>query len=624
MTIRLSQLQHNIVAHDDGALLVVAGPGSGKTRVVTERIRRLLKIPKQHFRILALTFTNKAANEMVERLEDVDEVRTRAFVGTMHSFCTEVLENRGKSVGITGLPNIFESFQDRKQVLADAVQSDPEMTRALQEAGSPKEQNQQLDRWLNAIGEAKNSLLFPGMIQDALLRRLYEAYDSALRACGAVDFDDLLLLTYRLFEERPEIAAFYRRQYRYICVDEAQDLNESQYRILCALCGKQYFNILMVGDPKQAIYVWNGASPRYMDLFVQDFNAVRIELNENFRSSRSVVAAAQALDTAYTVGGQLAVEGQVSIQECATEEEEAEFLVDEVTRLIATGHPDVEGDITAERCGVLGRNRFVFRALEPLLVEHGIAFHKKVSAATYESESDVMEEFELALRVLSNPLDRLHLGELNSLWKSASNVDAIYRGHDLRTVTGLAILEKLCTDAKAGHCASTMNAVRALRWTPEDFRFLKGLESIEAASASLSDDERALLLQDLAEWRKHWNYFVRSVPGGRQSVPLFLNQVALGTTQQPSQDGLSLLTVHSAKGMEFDVVFVIGMAEGTFPDYRAKGETMREERRNAFVAVTRSRRILYLTWPKVKEMPWGDLRTQEPSRFIREVQASAQ
>jgi DNA helicase-2/ATP-dependent DNA helicase PcrA len=167
-----------------------------------------------------------------------------------------------------------------------------------------------------------------------------------------------------------------------------------------------------------------------------------------------------------------------------------------------------------------------------------------------------------------------------------------------------------------------MKAVRALNWTTENFRFLKGLEAIEKTGASLPDDERALVLQDLVEWRKHWNYFVRSVPGGRHSVQLFLNHVALGTTQQPSHEGISLLTVHSAKGMEFEIVFVIGMTEGTFPDYRAKGDAMTEEWRNAFVAVTRSRRLLYLTWPKIKKMPWGDYAVQKQSRFITKLKAA--
>lgn len=621
MTIRLSPLQKKIVDHDDGALLVVAGPGSGKTRVVTERIRRLLKIPGKHFRVLALTFTNKAANEMVERFQDIPEVNERAFVGTVHSFCTEVLANRGKSVGISELPHIFESFQDRKQVLSDAVRDDPELLQELRDSGGSKEQSQRLDAWLSAIGEAKNELKTPAMITDVLLRRLYEAYDAGLRACSVVDFDDLLLLTYRLFEERPEIAAFYRRQYKYICVDEAQDLNNAQYRLLCALCGKEYFNIMMVGDPKQAIFVWNGASPEYMKAFVTDFKATMYDLQDNFRSSRSVVVAAQSLDASYVVAGQLPIRGCMHIEECDDEQREAEYVVSKIQELIGSGHPDVEGGIRAESVGILGRNRFVFQEVEKKLIEAGLPYHKKVSAAGYESESDVMEEFELALRVLSNPLDRLHLGMLGTSWKSRIKVDELYAGCDLRAITGLQVLSLLEKQAKGGYCSITMNAVRDLRWAPDDFKFLKGLESIGKGVAELTEEERALVTLDIRQWTKHWTYFVRSEPGGKHNVPSFLNQVALGTTQQPQQEGVSLLTVHSAKGMEFDVVFVIGMMEGTFPDYRATAKTMPEEHRNAFVAVTRSKRLLYLTYAQTKMMPWGDYKAQDPSRFLKPLLA---
>lgn len=616
MTIRLSPLQQKVVDHGDGALLVVAGPGSGKTRVVTERIRRLLKIPKQHFRVLALTFTNKAANEMVERFEDIPGVNERAFVGTVHSFCTEVLANRGKSVGIVEMPNIFESFQDRKQLLSDAVREDPGLLQELQGAGGPREQSQRLDTWLTAIGEAKNALKPPAMIKDVLLRRLYEAYDAGLRASLAVDFDDLLLLTYRLFEERPEIAAFYRRQYKYICVDEAQDLNDAQYRLLCALCGKEYFNIMMVGDPKQAIFVWNGASPEYMKAFAKDFNAVTYELQDNFRSSSAVVAAAQALDASYAVEGQLPIKGCLHIEQCEDEASEAGFVILKIQELLANGHPDVEGEITLERIGILGRNRFVFRALEEALSQGGITYHKRVSSAGYESASNVMEEFELALRLLSNPLDRLHLGMLAASWKVRRSVEDVYAGWDLRSITGVEVLALLEKHAKGGFSSITMSAIRELKWAPDDFRFLKGLDAIQKGTAALQEEERALVDLDIEQWKKHWNYFVRSEPGGKHSVPSFLNQVALGTTQQPQLDGVSLLTVHSAKGMEFDVVFVIGMMNGTFPDYRTTPKTLPEERRNAFVAVTRSKRLLYLSYSLLKMMPWGDERRQEPSMFL--------
>ncbi len=148
------------------------------------------------------------------------------------------------------------------------------------------------------------------MVEDDDERRLYEGYDAQLRASAALDYDDLLLLTYRLFTERPKIADFYRRQYKYICIDEAQDLNEAQYRLLVSLCGSEFTNVMMVGDPRQAIYVWNGADPKYLDLFQRDFRAKKIMLTENFRCSKAVVAAARRLDSSYTVEGQLPNRGR--------------------------------------------------------------------------------------------------------------------------------------------------------------------------------------------------------------------------------------------------------------------------------------------------------------------------
>ncbi len=616
MAIRLTPSQHEVVDHEDGALLVVAGPGSGKTRVLTERIRRLLQKEGEHFRVLGVTFTNKAANEMVERLQDVPNISERAFIGTLHSFCTEVLANRGKSVGVNGLPNIFDSYQDRKQVLQDAVNAHPDLRRELDSEFDQKRRSQRLDSWLKSIGEYKNNLVVPEMVENETFRRLYIEYNDQLRASDALDFDDLLLLTYRLFEERPKIASFYRRQYRYICVDEAQDLNEAQYRVVCALCGPDYFNVMMVGDPKQAIFMWNGAHPKYLDLFERDFNARKVELQENFRSARSIVDAAKRLDAAYGVEGVLPIEGLVEIVECEDEESEAQFVINTINDLIANGHPDVERDIRLEDCAVIGRNRFVFRELKETLNTDEIPFYTKVSSAAYRSESDIVADFEIALRLLANPLDRLHLGILLQRWATNQAVEDIYDEADLRSLTGEQLLKSIVPHG-SDRSTPTVEALEAIGWATQRFRLTDGLTSIEATVASFPDEQRALVMQDIAEWRKHWNYYVRNEPGGSQNVQGFLSQVALGTTQQPSEDGVALLTVHSAKGMEFDVVFVIGMNEGTFPDFRAKGQAMDEEQRNAFVAVTRSRRLLYITYPTAKLMPWGDMKAQQPSRFVK-------
>lgn len=623
MSVKLTRTQKSVVEHDDGALLVVAGPGSGKTRVLTERIRRLLAREDEHFRVLALTFTNKAANEMAERLSEVPEIAERGFIGTMHSFCVEVLANRGKSVGIDGLPHIFESYADRKQVLREAAQNDPDAKRLLRNAGDAKEQNKLLDTWMKEISDAKNSLTVAAMVEEEDFRNIYELYDAAIRACGAVDFDDLLLLTYRVFEERPAVAAFYRRQFRYICVDEAQDLNEAQYRVLCALCSKDYFNVMMVGDPKQAIFTFNGADPKYLALFARDFKAKRVELRENFRSSERVIAAAQALSPDYEATGVFPIKGEVNCRVLDDEKQEANYVSEQILHLVENGHPDVEGPITLERIAVLGRTKFVFNPIIESFDQNSITYFKKLSAANVESGSDLISQFELTLRVLANPLDRLHVAMLAKEWKAGSSADDVYGDLNLREIDGIDVLNQLRPVAKGDNAKIIFKAVDVLEWSTSGFKLVPGLDLLEKKANAFEDEERNRVMQDLKEWRQHWNYFVRNEQGGSHSVGSFLSQVALGTTQQPNLEGVALLTVHSAKGMEFEVVFVVGMNEGTFPDYRARpGNSLEEEQRNAFVAVTRSKRLLYLTYPEMKMMPWGDVKKQNPSRFLEPIMAA--
>ena len=180
----------------------------------------------------------------------------------------------------------------------------------------------------------------------------------------------------------------------------------------------------------------------------------------------------------------------------------------------------------------------------------------------------------------------------------------------------LSLIQTLAKGARKGRAQVVMDAIAAMRWTGDDFRFLSALTRIEEAAEEFPEEDRALVLQDTCEWRKHWDHYARSEPGGFHSITSFLGQMTLGTTQQSKDDGLGLLTVHSAKGMEFDVVFLIGMTGGTFPDYRAKGRSLEEERRSAFVAVTRSKRLLYVTYPKTRLMPWGDTKIQQPSRYV--------
>ncbi|MDO9443154.1 MAG: ATP-dependent helicase [Beijerinckiaceae bacterium] len=604
----LSPEQQAVVSHVDGALLVIAGPGSGKTRVLTERIRNLLTTEPGHFRILALTFTNKAADEMRERLADLGEDRQRAYLGTLHSFCLDMLAERGKLVGVDGMPNIFEQIKDRKEILLKAVQGDPALSAELDQARDSKDLARIVDQWLAIISHIKGHPVKYAVIEDEMEQRLLDAYDAEMRACNAYDFDDLLLLVYRLLTENPKLADFYRRLYRFISVDEAQDLNEAQYGVLCALCGPDYKNLVLVGDDKQSIYGFNKSSPEYMERFRNEFHASSIELTQNYRSSRAVVEMAKAMDSKYQVAGQLAIAGEVALMIGADEEDEAKQVVDKMQALFASGHPDVEGPIGPSTCAILGRNRFVLLGIERELKARQIPFYKRLSA-NHENESEAVEDFVLALRVLANPRDRLHFAALAKRWKVATPT----------SVTN-AIDELTWMAENAGsHAKAVVEAVKLIDKNPARVDMMAALDLLKRYANTLDEAGLLAIHEDVAVFTLEWDQYLKS--DGHKNVGSFLSSKALGATQKSSREGVALLTVHSSKGLEFDVVFVPGMSEGTFPDYRAENrpKEMLEEGRNAFVAVTRSKRLLYFSYPRQKRMPWGDLRAQSPSRYLRQA-----
>ncbi|ABQ26035.1 ATP-dependent helicase [Geotalea uraniireducens] len=612
---RLSAQQATVVEHVEGALLVIAGPGSGKTRVLTERIRRLLTVIPGHFRVLALTFTNKAANEMKERLSDLGDVRQRAFVGTLHSFCLDMLTERGKLVGVTSLPHIFEQFSDRKEILHKAVLQDPLLSDELDRAGDAKARNKRLDDWLQGISWVKAHPITCEFPTDDLDKRVIETYDAGLRACDAYDFDDLLLLAYRLLSSYPKIADFYRRLYKFVCIDEAQDLNEAQYAVLTALCGEDFKNVLMVGDPKQSIYGFNTSSPDYMWRFRDEFGAGEIELTENFRSSSAVVQVARSLEPHYLVEAQLPIPGAVSVLVGIDETDEAHKVVDEIQRLISSGHEDIEGNVTPSNCAILGRTRYALMAIETELKERGISYYKRLTA-NHENESATVDEFQLALRVLANPRDRLHLTALAKKWKlSEPKGPAPANEQEVRL-----IFSAMANVAKEGRASAIVDAIDAVARQTQRLDLMLGIKSLRAFADSLPEVERLVIYEDLAVLQQEWDQYLRS-DGAARTIAGFMSSKALGATQQASRDGVALLTVHSSKGLEFDVVFIAGMADGVFPDYRAQGKKkeMAEEARNAFVAVTRSKRLLYLSFPKRRMMPWGDEKRQQPSCYLRQA-----
>lgn len=616
MMYSLSPKQLEIVTHDKGPILVKAGPGSGKTRVLTERVRRLISQEEKFFKILCLTFTNKAANEMSERLENVKNLNERVYIGTIHKFCFEQLQSKGSRVGITGSINLFEKHQDRIQVLYQGILRNNSSFNGL------KSQNQkQLKEFLNdqleKIRGFKNSFTPPEYVKDSSDREIYEWYNSELRNSNAIDYDDILFLTYRMFCENPKILDLVRRQYEYICIDEAQDLNQAQYSLIKLLFDQNHCNIMMVGDPNQAIFTWNGADSSFMDQFVKDFNPVIKILYENFRCSKAVVRLGEKLTQGFSSHDTLPIEGESKLLVGDDEKQEAIIVLNFLEDLLSNGHKEIDGSISPEDCAIIARNRYVFLKIKEDLENRKIK-SQLVTNNQNEFESDLINDFYLCLRILANPRDQLHFSLLCKRWK----LESLTETH--KTEYGNKIdISSLREHVTKINQLIILDAIQNIAENLPEFRLDTAIITLTEFSNQINDDEERLLIsQDIKALNEKYNYYLRSVSGSTHLLSTFLSQVALDTSAKYSKKGISLLTVHSAKGLEFDVVVIMGMVDGVFPDYRAvkSGESaIEEERREAFVSVTRSKRIIAFSYPKSKLMPWGDTKKQEPSRFLREM-----
>ncbi|MBX0354993.1 ATP-dependent helicase [Bacillus toyonensis] len=625
MTYHLTFNQAEVVNFLDGSLLVIAGAGSGKTHVLTERVRNLVLHKKGHYRVLALTFTNKAAIEMKERLKDIKDLGNKAFIGTIHNFCMDILSTRGEVVGINHDFHIFGSEQDRMDVLKQVIESSPQLQNYFHQQSNQK--GFLLRRILDYISRQKRQLIPPltneilsSSFQDEekMFSYVYREYDNLLRSQNALDYDDLIFLTYRIFTERPAIARFYQKLYKYLCIDEAQDLNYSQYQLIKAFCGGNYKNIMMVGDPNQAIFGFIGASSNYMsENFKFDFNPKVIYLNENFRSAESIVKVAKKLEPTMQTNTTLPIKGAVELKKFNNELEEAQWVFENIKYLFNNGHPEIQSSIPFANMAVLGRNRYVLSNLEKLLKNEGIPYYTKLSDS-FESESEFIKAFELGVRLIINPADRLHLQQLLNLLDMSELFESIYAD---KYESGIELLNQIAKEIK-GEWLSHFNILNKTlsELTIKQPKFNNSLQSLISYSKQRwNKDEEilSLVINDLNMWKEKWDSYVRQTNIDSRNLIQFRNQVSMGLSQTP-KEGIALLTIHTSKGLEFDVVHIMGMCDGTFPDYRAiklGEEGLEEEKHNAFVAVTRARRVVYMTYPTVKQFSWGN-KVQQPSRFL--------
>lgn len=614
LKINLSLIQQKIVDHTDGALLVKAGPGSGKTRVLIERIKKLL-LTQKRCKVLALTFSNLAAEEMRKRIQEDSQIVDfvdNATIGTIHSFCLDVVQTRGNLIGLKSDLMIFESISDRQASLRDVLLSDNELSDLLNQQNQP---DTYINKMLSLISEQKRRFITPEMCNmDELFSKIYGAYNQYLLDQNAIEFDDILYYAYRIFTENPSVVRLYTSLYKYICVDEAQDLNFAQYEVIKALCGNEYKNVMFVGDEKQSIYGFNGSDSDIMTVsFVEDFSPQVYILSENFRSAKSIVAYANRLKQSTSVSNYY-YEGELKAFSFENEKDEASYIIKCINRLMLEGHKDIEDELLYNDFAIIARNKYVFTEIEKQLNGQSIPFYYKKTISGIEFESEYMKAFDFSLRLLVNPRDIIHLREL-------AKVTGCELKQKIENMTGLEILSFLLKDSSYSDLISAITILDL-----ENFNLshcLLVLHDNVDKKIYIEDNEKFMIINDINLLARHWSKYVGQVQKENRTLVSFRNNVSLGKTQDISvENGVALLTAHMSKGLQYEVVFVIGLTEGTFPDYRAinsGGKEIEQEKNNMYVAVTRAKRLCYLTYPRMKMMPWKEMKSQRKSQFLYEV-----
>jgi DNA helicase-2/ATP-dependent DNA helicase PcrA len=640
--ISLSPAQDEIVKFDfTKPIQIIASAGSGKTRVLTERIRHILSNTKKD-KVLALTFTNKAAQEMQERLADFDGLEERTWVSTVHSVAQSIIESYGHSIGLPNDLHIYERDQDRMELFFQSLRDsnpnfDLDEYLNVSDQNEKKKRNQIMQGYMDAFAEIKRELLIDQTeIEEKYPNEprfydIYQDYQQALASSGGIDFNDILFYAYRILNEHSNIARTYQVRYKHVCVDEAQDLNKAQYELIKVFCGEKIKSVLMVGDPNQMIYGFNGSKDYFEYDFVNDFFPQKFTLKENYRSTKAVIELANKIKPNSQINHEMAFQGCMKIQPCFNEEVEANWLVRGLKTLLdAKEHAEIEGQISLDKMVVIGRNKFVFSQLEAKLKEHSIPYYFNKGERQAEPESLFGKILDYAIRLKLNPKDWIDGKKLCSILK----VKQPKQWDDQNLLEMWADTVKASSLPLAEMQSFLLNEIHNLNQEEPNIRkFCKTLEAklneykteeLPEADKNKIELELALSLQELTMFLKRWTSFKSKGLGS--TLKAFRNAMTLGKLDTDVQGkGLTLSTVHTMKGLEKDIVFLIGMCDGVFPDYRATSKKdLNEEQNNAFVAVTRARRWLYISYPQNRMMPWGSSKYHNISRFIKDIPALQQ
>ncbi|MFE7109480.1 DNA helicase PcrA [Streptomyces sp. NPDC057575] len=653
----LNTEQRAAVVHAGSPLLIVAGAGSGKTRVLTHRIAHLLAERGVHpGQILAITFTNKAAGEMKERVEQLVGPRANAmWVMTFHSACVRILRRESKRLGFTSSFSIYDAADSKRLMALVCRDLDLDPKRFPPKSFTAK------------VSNLKNELIdeetFAGQAADGFektLAQAYAMYQSRLREANALDFDDIIMTTVHLLQAFPDVAEHYRRRFRHVLVDEYQDTNHAQYTLVRELVGPAGegdapAELCVVGDADQSIYAFRGATIRNILQFEEDYpNATTILLEQNYRSTQTILSAANAViernesrrpKNLWTNAGTGArITGYVA----DTEHDEAQFVADEIDRLTDSG------DAKAGDVAIFYRTNAQSRVFEEIFIRVGLPY-KVVGGVRFYERKEVRDILAY-LRVLANPEDTVPLRRILNVPKRGigERAEAMIDALSMREkITFPQALRRV--DEAYGMAARSANAVKRFNTLMEELRTI--VESgagpavvLEAvlertgylaelqASTDPQDETRIENLQELAAVALEFEQ-ERGAAGeegadtaagtapGTGTLAEFLEKVALvaDSDQIPDEDEdgsgvITLMTLHTAKGLEFPVVFLTGMEDGVFPHMRALGQVkeLEEERRLAYVGITRARERLYLTRAAMRSA-WGQPSYNPPSRFLEEI-----
>ena len=624
----LNARQVEAVIHKDGPMLVLAGAGSGKTTVLIARVERLIESGVRPWNILTITFTNKAADELKNRL--VAKLGTEAadvFASTFHSMCVRILRRDGEKIGIPKSFTIYDADDSLRVVkkCLKAINLDEKQFAPRPIAGAISHAKESLEQPKELAANAEKT----GDFRQKIVARVYAEYQKELHEAGALDFDDLLCETVRLFRESPETLEYYRNRWRYIMVDEYQDTNHVQY-MLVALLAQKYKNICVVGDDDQSIYKFRGATIENILSFERQFPGAKVvRLEQNYRSTQNILSAANKViehnlerkgKTLWTANGD---GSKITVRRCVDEDSEASFVADKVLDGVSVGKKYSD-------FAVLYRMHAQSNSIEHAFTRAGIPY--KIIGGLRFYERKEIKDLLAYMSVITNPADNLRLVRIINEPKRGIGDTTVAAAERLSDATGLSLFE-IFEHADEYADLSRRSAV-LMHFTETIKSLAEEAESFDAESFFDSLCEKTGYLdmlraqgaegegriENIGELKTNLMKYEEAAE--QPELAGFLEEVALYTDldRMEETDSVLMMTLHSAKGLEFPSVFIVGMEEGVFPGMQAIYDMneMEEERRLAYVGMTRAKRNLYLT-AAASRMIFGQTNHNRISRFIEEI-----